>query len=103
MLLKFVLVFPTNWNELGEPWQEKRIALFIDCPTLLRAYDERDDFFTSDCSRGVELVGINQGHEALKACGLALVGRCRKQEQIRRGFRQGLAQTVAGDWTGPQF
>src|ERR1019366_5479517 len=61
---------------------------------------QRDDLLTADRSSGIELVTVQQGHEALEAGALALMRRGRQQQQVGCGFRESLSQTVPGDLFG---
>ena len=91
---------PGHRGHLRPPGFEERLAVGIDGLALLGTDDIRGHPLAGDAVHIRKGVVIQQVHQAMEGVGLPLVGCSRKEQHIGRGFRQPLAEFVAGDLIG---
>ena len=99
-LLQLVTALPGHRGHLRPPGFEERLAVGIDGLALLGTDDIRGHPLAGDAVHIRKGVVIQQVHQAMEGVGLPLVGSRRKEQHIGRGFRQPLAELVAGDLVG---
>jgi hypothetical protein len=99
-LLQVMTALPGHRGHLRPPGFEERLAVGIDGLALLGTDDIRSHPVAGDAVHIRKGIVIQQVHQPMEGIGLPLVGCSRKEQHIGRGFRQPLAELVAGDLVG---
>ena len=88
---------PSHRYELCPAWFEERGPLGVNCPALLVPDDKGLDPLAGDGPDIGKGVFVKERNQPVKGFGLALVRRCRKQQQVWRRPGETFAQLVPGD------
>ena len=95
-----VTLFPGDRAKLRVPWLEQRLSISIDGVAFFGTDHIGLDPLAGNAADIRELLSVDQGHQPVKGVGLTLMRRCRKQQEVRRGLCQPLAQLESGHLVG---